>query len=149
MLSMFAAVVGYCGTFLFPGSAWASTLVTPLSLIIFIFFLGVPDNSVPSGAILAGMLLGVVSTGCWAFVEGRMEWQALITRKGRKIFKESPLAAASIFSKILFTWNLDLLRWGYQNPIEQEDLPPLAEEETVSWAYQRYRAIVNRPEKKE
>lgn len=89
--------------------------------------------------IFPALSLGFVAICFWGFIESRIRWQANIVRQRFKLKKDSYMKRASLVSRLFFCWNVELLKYGFQQKVNLEDVPNVVTEETVEHAYSRFR----------
>lgn len=89
--------------------------------------------------VFPALSLGFVAVCFWGFIESRIRWQADIIRQRYKLRKDSHMKRASFISRVFFCWNVELLKYGFQQKVQLEDVPAVVTEETVEHAYSRFR----------
>lgn len=100
------------------------------------------DNSYALNFIFPSLSLGFMAVCFWGFIESRIRWQADIIRGRFKMKKENALSRASILSRLFFCWNIPLLKYGFQEQIQMDDVPDVIADEKVESAYSRFRNSV-------
>ena len=97
------------------------------------------DNVKVLNYIFPALSLGFMAVCFWGFIESRIRWQADIIRQRFKVRKDSHMKRASLVSRLFFCWNVELLKYGFQQKVQLDDVPNLVTEETVEHAYSRFR----------
>jgi ABC-type multidrug transport system fused ATPase/permease subunit len=100
------------------------------------------DNTYALNFIFPALSLGFMAVCFWGFIESRIKWQADIIRGRFKMKRESPLRRAGLLSRLFFCWNIQLLKYGFQQQVQLQDVPDVITEETVESAYSRFRNAV-------
>ena len=100
------------------------------------------DNTQVLNFVFPALSLGFMAACFWGFIESRIRWQADIIRGRFKIRKDAPASRASLFSKLFFCWNVELLKHGFQTKIDLADVPDIMAEETVETAYSKFRESI-------
>lgn len=130
-----------------PSKAYIMSMVSPLAFVIFLsafgsFFL---NEGMIIQYVFSSLSLGFLSTCFWGFLESRIRWQASLLRGQIHLPKESPMPKASWISRLGFCWNVPMLKYGYQNKLEDEDISNIVASETVESSYTRFRQQMKDP----
>lgn len=145
--SFIVFLAAYIISCVLPAKAYVMSLTSPVAFIIFLSAFGSFFNN--EGMIIqyvfSSLSLGFLSTCFWGFLESRIRWQARLLRGQIRLPKESPMPKASWISRLGFCWNVGLLKYGYQNKLEEEDISNIVASETVEHSYTKFRHQMKDP----
>lgn len=130
-----------------PAKSYITSITPGLAYVVFV--IGFWDskgevffptgNLVPLNYIFPSLSLGFVATCFWGFIESRIRWQADILRQRYRLPRDSHMKKASLVSRLFFCWNVELLKFGFQQKVNLDEVPNVVTEETVEHAYSRFR----------